>query len=276
MNIDREKYLKHSLSATCEIVSQLQKDNGIDKHWQVPSYYPDIFISILAHLTSTASAMEELRKFVFELGTLNENVSSFTRRLQDNLPMAGLKVLEIGGPFGQVLHTLGAEVTCIDPDIEAMSEWHETNWKYDPRSRSHTYHPIPVRLNLDNWQSYLQPDNYDVSFSRWVLSQHSGTSSNWRWQIKQMSLERGSREHLEAYNQAASANESAEKQARRDLFTISALVTKKGGLVLHQGDRVEEVVLLSASVNLDLLEKREPTVWLYNTPEFPVHVFKKF
>ena len=171
-----------------------------------------------------------------------------------SLPFEGVKVMEIGGPFGQVLHTLGAEVWCVDPDIEGKSEFQKMDWNYSPSNRNETYHPIPQRLTLANWQNLVGDQQFDVAYSRLVLSIDSGTSGDWRKHLPDYS--HGYHEAQAEYERIIAEKREAEEQARRDIFVISAMATKDRGLVMHEGDTLAEVKPLAPGVRLEFKERR--------------------
>lgn len=281
--------LKNQYFASYEVISNVQELIGSTEDWEVPRNYPDTLLAIVKYLPET-TATQSLRSFVLEAQDTKGSMAHAREAVSNllaTLPLEGTKILEIGGPFGQVLHAMGAEVFCVDPDIEGMSYVHKVSWKYTPTKRNELYHPVAVRLTATNWQEFIAPGQFDFVYSRWVLSKNSGSSSDWirQWdrdypanrdQYTMYWTDAYTRRR-EAYHRVVKENEPAEIQARADLFAISAAVTKKGGFILHQGDAIEELIPLSMSNELDYVETRysggrtiDPSWW-----ECPVYVFRK-
>lgn len=195
----------------------------------------------------------------------------------EDLPFSGMRILEIGGPFGQVLHGLGAETWCVDPDIHSKSEFQKVDWNYSPVRRVNLYHPVPNRINLANWRDLVGEGGFDVVYSRQVLSINSGTSSDWRKHL--LDYSHGYQEAQDEWRRVTSANNGAEAQARKDIFKVSGLVVREGGLVIHEGDALSEAEESAAEVGLLLTQRRIDRLFDSHTmkPFFgcELHVFEK-
>lgn len=221
--------------------------------------YSDLFIALTQSLADKNPAMGRLNTGFSEAAEESSryDVRQAARAAFRERPFSGMKTLEIGGPFGQVLHGLGAESWCVDPDIEGESESAGENWRYVPAVRSDKYHPVAARLSMSNWDQVLEPESFDVTFSNHVLSENSGVTSDWLWQVKK---EFDPVWNFRAYNQAwmRACNEHAAEEAegRKDLFTIAAKATKPDGIVIHGGGAVDELLPLSSENGLILKQKR--------------------
>jgi hypothetical protein len=238
--------------------------------------YSDLFIALTQSLAAKNPAMSRLNARFSEAveESSRYDARQAVRAAFREQPFSGMKTLEIGGPFGQVLHSLGAESWCVDPDIEGESEYSGENWRYVPSARPDEYHPVAARLTASQWDQILEPESFDVTFSNHVLSENSGVTSDWLWQVKR---EFDPVWSFSAYNEAwmRACNERAAEEAegRKDLFTIAAKATKSDGIVIHAGDAVEELLPLASENGLTLKQKR--FVHMDGVIIQPVFVFRK-
>lgn len=239
--------------------------------------YPDIFIAMIDYLEAgnpQVKSLQELFKALKDKDEAYRKSQQIANQALESLPFQGLSVLEIGGSFGQALHALGAEAWCIDPDIEGENEWREEDMKYNPRERREFYHPVAQRLNTQNWRQFLEPEQFDVTFSRMVLCHNSGTSSDWRRKVRQAHpIEKDYGVHMDAYCAAVAENKAAEEKARQELFVLSGHATKAGGFVIHQSDAIEELLPLCEEAGLVLMEKRQ--TYIPDVPSLPTYIFRK-
>lgn len=242
------------------VVREIQKIVGVQNHY-LTRKYPDIFWAVIDTLASCSDLVTNMQALMGEIKSPREALDGApeiaSRALKD-LPLKGRKMLEIGGPFGRVLHALGADAWCVDPDIDKWSEYHRgVNWYYRPAVRPECYHPISARLAEQNWQDYLAPEAFDVVFTNMVLDESSGTSSNWRWRLQEeYPIEASPMAHIAAFRRVAQEVRGREAEARKALFTICAEAVGSGGAVIHQGGAVEELIPLSSDLGLKFLEGR--------------------
>ncbi len=76
-------------------------------------------------LWGSSPVLEDIERRLLSPGTNPSQAVDLARELVQARPFAGQRVLEIGGPFAQLLHVLGADsVTCVDPQIGT--------WPYNP------------------------------------------------------------------------------------------------------------------------------------------------
>lgn len=258
-------------------LSNLLCDVKLTHNYHLYRAYSDLFLAILDFLPEGSNSLEKFRSKIVQEKDKPIDFEDFPQISQQALaqqPLKGIQTLEIGGPFGQLLHALGAEVYCIDPDIEGESEFRDVNWRYVPDFRKDLYHPIPERITKNNWQHLITPETFNLTYSCNVLSQDSGTSSDWRWYIERnFPSSRDIRVHLEEYRRVAKINEEAESLARNDIFEISAQATKPGGLLIHQGDAIEQLLPLSDQIGLEFIEERY--TFIPNWSAAPLYIFKK-
>lgn len=283
-----DELLKAQYGTCIQVIYQIQEYIGTTRMYNLSADYADILIAILNHSDLDHESFQKLKRFVLEDSVQSPNKKYREEVLSELLPQTpfqGLTIIEIGGPFGQILHALGAEVWCIDPDINGKSDRQRVNWNYSPKARAEQYHPVAVRLTANNWQEYVSSGQFNITYSHDVLSTNSGTSSDWRkrWHRKyeavksQGILEKMElyRQRDEEYRQLAAERKGPEAQARKDLFIISANVTKTDGLVLHQGDAIETLLPLAQNVSLAFKGKRNLGATLHNYPDCALYEFVK-
>ncbi|TSC90371.1 MAG: hypothetical protein G01um10145_43 [Microgenomates group bacterium Gr01-1014_5] len=211
--------------------------------------YTGIFLALLENSDNNP----QLRNLRGQIETA-PNPSTVAQEALTCLPFDGIRIMEIGGPFGQILHAMGAEVWCVDPDIEGESGWQKLNWTYSPTSRAHLYHAVPHRITFVNWETLIRERNFDAIYSSDVLSTNSGASSDWRKHLPDFS---GDYHEAQAeWVRVTTKNKSLEALARKEIFLVSALASKKGGLVMHKGDALAEIRPIAPEAGLDLIEKR--------------------
>src|SRR3989344_3149995 len=228
--------------------------------------YGALLDTLLDHLSETHGKLSEMREtFCAYDKRINSGAAENLAAAQ---PFSGLAILEIGGPFGQLLHGLGAESWGVDPDITGGSEfWGEASWEYSPTERADAYHPVPVRLTDDNYNDVIGERQFDLEFSRWVLAQGSGTSGDWRRRATRLWIER----EYDEYHRFVTEKDPAEAKARRELFTISGKLTKPGGFVIHEGESAGEFGDLLPELGLSLLSCRQ----YHMHGAMPIYVFQK-
>lgn len=256
-------------------IDELGSILGID-NYSLCRDYVDLFIALTQASAGKNPAMRELYN---RFSQASEESSRYEARAVARAalrtqPFAGMRTLEIGGSFGQVLHGLGAESWCVDPDIEGESEYTGENWRYVPSVRPDQYHPVVARLSASHWDQILKPESFDVTFSNHVLSENSGVTSDWRWQVKKKfdPIWRFTA-YEEARNRAYEEHAAEEAEGRKDLFAIAAKATKPEGVVVHGGGAIEELLPLAPENGLSLKQKRVAHV--DGVTVMPVYVFQK-
>lgn len=180
------------------------------------------------HLWANSPELEQLRRQIYEVKSVSygkaKEIAQALTRLQ---PFKGMRVLEIGGPFAQVLHLLGAtEAVCIDPRIR--------KWPYKPPREG--YREIPARFDLDNFESQIGGKDFDLVLSRQLLGFGSRLEAS-RTRREFSTLDEFCLAYLAAFAQ----------------------LTKKGGLNIHNGDMKKQSPEIYKEMELTLL-KMIPTI----------------
>jgi len=168
--------------------------------------YYDFFGATMDYfnLWQNSEELQKMKSRIFTGGAVLQNeAAGITPELVRLQPMKGMKVLEIGGPFAQVFHLLGAEeAMAIDPFIE--------KWPYSPKRDG--YLAIPKRFDPNNPPKAIKEKLFDLVFSRQVLAMGSGFVD-----LREISDERV-----------------------LNFFSACGKLTKSGGLNIHNGDLIEE------------------------------------
>lgn len=112
-----------------------------------------------------------------------ENAKGIHCKLLELQPLAGTRILEVGGDWMAFLHQYGAEVTCICPESWDFEEW---TFKDGIPTRVHVIRENLEPGNVDRLIGNMPA--FDVTCSKQVLDDGSGLSSLalWHWYRKEV------------------------------------------------------------------------------------------
>lgn len=184
--------------------------------------YYDILGTVMDYfdLWSKSNELQKIKLQLFaEKAILPEEAVKIASDFVQLQPMRGMNVLEIGGPFVQVFHLLGArEAVAIDPLIN--------RWPYEPQTEG--YLAILKRFDPDSPPKILKEKSFDLVLSRQLLAYGSGFISP---------LESSQKETLLIKN----------------FLHGCASFTKQGGLNIHNGDLIEKRYFWERQIGLERL-----------------------
>lgn len=180
--------------------------------------------------------VEEFRNKVYQEKNVNQEVARERAwELVTIKPLEGKRVLEIGGPFVQALHLLGAkEAVCIDS---------ASKWPYSPERGG--YKRIFDRLDFTDPQELVRGE-FDLVLTREVLSRSS--------QLTSRTLTSGKEIWTEEFKYGGRRGWS-EEEAIQGMLRACAQLTKKGGLNIHAGDIVAQPEDFYDAIGLELIAK---------------------
>ncbi|PJE69244.1 hypothetical protein COU96_00810 [Candidatus Shapirobacteria bacterium CG10_big_fil_rev_8_21_14_0_10_38_14] len=196
------------------------------------NFYPGLYFDFLGasmdffRLWDKSDGLKQIEQEIYHGKPVhNPEAEKITKQLVNFQPFKGLKVLEIGGPFAQTLHFLGAKkAVCIDPQID--------KWPYKPKKAG--YKAISERFDPKDYKEQIGEENFDLVFSRQLLAAFSGLETS------------KLREKF-----------SSDDKLSQVFLTAFAQLTRPGGLSIHNGDLVEQSSKFYKKINLKLLARVE-------------------
>jgi len=200
------------------------------------NYYPFLGAIFDYFPWEQKSKIEEFKKRVYQNKlTRRKEAAELADELISLSPLRERKAFEIGGPFVQVLHLLGAKrAVCIDPEPKWLN--------FKPEREG--YQRFQERFDFTRPEKQVGGEKFDLVISRETIASFSGLAG--RAQVI------GGKIVNENVAYGGRTNWSDEEIAQ-GMLASCAFLTKKGGLNIHSGDLLAETRAFWPEVGFEFL-----------------------